>query len=104
MGKASRDKGARFERAVVNWHRERSIDAERVPLSGAAKGSFAGDLIIHGMTAECKCRARGFQLLYDALAQDDAELLFVKQDRAETLVVLPLETYERFLEWAGIKS
>ena len=36
MGKASRDKGARREREVVNALRASGIKAERVPLSGAA--------------------------------------------------------------------
>jgi Holliday junction resolvase len=35
MGKASRDKGLRRERALVEIHRQSGIPAERVPLSGA---------------------------------------------------------------------
>jgi hypothetical protein len=53
------------------------------------------------MLAECKRRARGFGTLYDALEQDNSDLLFVRDDRKETLVVMPLETYEAFLEWSG---
>lgn len=37
MGKASRDKGARRERLVVELHRKIGVKAERVPLSGAMK-------------------------------------------------------------------
>ena len=37
MGKASRDKGARRERQVVDLHRVLDIKAERVPLSGAMR-------------------------------------------------------------------
>ena len=48
MGKASRDKGAGFEREMVNWHRNLGMsneDIKRVPLSGAAEG-FKGDMQI----------------------------------------------------------
>jgi len=103
-GKAARDKGANFEREIVNWHRLRDVPAERIPLSGAVKGNYAGDLKIGptlGMIAECKRRARGFGALYAALEQDNSDMLFVRDDRKETLVVLPLATYEAFLEWCG---
>ena len=56
-GKASRDKGAAYEREIVNWHRERGVDAERVPLSGAMKGNYASDIKLGpslGLIAECK--------------------------------------------------
>jgi hypothetical protein len=66
------------------------IAAERIPLSGSAGGSFAGDLTIPVMGVdrrfEAKKRAGGFKLLYDFLA--DHFGLFVAQDRAPTLVVL----------------
>tara|TARA_R100001591_G_scaffold19062_1_gene25712 strand:+ start:1474 stop:1803 length:330 start_codon:yes stop_codon:yes gene_type:complete len=106
-GKASRDKGAAFEREIVNWHLEKNVEAERIPLSGSVKGSFAGDLIIgpeKALLAECKRRARAWQDLYDALDQDGSDMLFIRKDRERTLVVLPLETYEAFLEWIGWKE
>jgi Holliday junction resolvase len=101
-GKASRDKGARFEREIVNWHKDRDVPCERVPLSGAVKGNYKGDLRLGptlGLIAECKRRARAYGDLYDALDQDDSDMLFVRADNKETLVVLPLQTYEAFLEW-----
>ena len=103
-GKASRDKGANFEREIVNWHRARSVPAERIPLSGAVKGNYAGDLKVGptlGMVAECKRRARGFGALYAALEQDNSDILFVRDDRQPALVVMPMETYEAFMRWAG---
>ena len=106
-GKASRDKGANFEREVVNWHKDRNVEAERVPLSGAVKGNYSGDLKIgpeQALLAECKRRARAWQDLYDALDQDGSDMLFIRKDRERTLVVLPLETYEAFLEWIGWKE
>tara|TARA_R100001163_G_scaffold33201_1_gene25728 strand:- start:1192 stop:1521 length:330 start_codon:yes stop_codon:yes gene_type:complete len=106
-GKAARTKGASFEREVVNWHKDRNVEAERVPLSGAAKGNYSGDLKIgpeQALLAECKRRARAWQDLYDALDQDGSDMLFIRKDRERTLVVLPLETYEAFLEWIGWKE
>jgi len=106
-GKASRDKGANFEREVVNWHKDRNVEAERIPLSGAVKGNYSGDLKIgpqQALLAECKRRSRAWQDLYDALDQDNSDMLFIRKDRERTLVVLPLETYEAFLEWIGWKE
>jgi Holliday junction resolvase len=45
-GRASRDKGSRTERAIVRLLQERGLAAERVPLSGAARGRFGGEDII----------------------------------------------------------
>ena len=106
-GKASRDKGANFEREIVNWHKARNVDAERIPLSGAVKGNYSGDLKIgpeQALLAECKRRARAWQDLYNALDQDGSDMMFIRKDRERTLVVLPLETYEAFLEWIGWKE
>ena len=103
-GKASRTKGQAYEREVVNWHRERGVDAERIPLSGAMKGNYASDIKLGpnlALTAEWKRRARAYQDLYDALDQDNSDMLFVRRDRERTQVVLPLDTYEAFLEWIG---
>lgn len=103
-GKAAKLKGDIYEREIVNWHRERGVDAERIPLSGAVKGNYKGDLKIgpqQALLAECKRRARAYQDLYDALDQDGSDMLFVRKDRERTLVVLPLETYEGILEWIG---
>ena len=98
MGKMQRDKGARFEREIVNWHKEQGIHAERVPLSGAAKGSFGSDIIVtlhRTLNIEAKKRATGtgFQSLYNWFEQDDADILVVGKDRARPLYVLTEETY-----------
>lgn len=100
-GRKSRNKGAVYEREVVNWHRERGVDAERIPLSGAMKGNYRSDLKIGpslALLAECKRRKRSFTTLYDAIAQDNSDMLFVRDDQKETLVVLPVGTWEWLLE------
>lgn len=102
MGKPSRDKGARIEREIVQLHRALGLDAERVPLSGASGGTFAGDVIIEGVgKAEVKARASGggFVQLERWLAQHDA--LFLRRDRADPLVLLPWSTWARLISRKG---
>lgn len=102
-GKASRDKGNRFERACVNTLRAGGMDACRIPLSGAAGGDFTGDLkvTIHGQEwrIECKKRARAWSDLYHWL--EGARALFIARDRADTLVVMPLVTFQELVRQAG---
>ena len=43
-GKHSRNKGASYEREIVNQLKEHGVLAERVPLSGAMKGNYSGDI------------------------------------------------------------
>jgi len=91
-GKASRQKGDRAERALVRYFQEHGRAAERVPLSGSVGGSYKGDLTIpavgRDLVAEVKCRANGFRELYAWLI--DRDVLIVRADRREPLVVLPL--------------
>jgi hypothetical protein len=91
-GRASRQKGNRTERALVRVLQESGFAAERVPLSGAARGRFGGDLSVPLLgvdrRVEVKCRGNGFARLYDWL--NGADFLIVRADRSEPLVVLPL--------------
>lgn len=93
MGKRSRDKGSRVERAIVNSLKASGITAERVPLSGGAGGSFIGDIRIDfGMgekLLEVKARAVGFKQIYDWLGSNFG--LVVKADRSEPLLVIRLK-------------
>jgi hypothetical protein len=102
MGKASRDKGLRRERAIVEIHQKSGLRAERVPLSGALRYRGNGadvDLYVRGpapLKAEVKARGEGsgFRTLERWLGDNDA--LFLVRDRAEPLVVLPLRI------WLGV--
>ena len=104
MGKASRDKGLRRERAVVDLHSKCGFQAERVPLSGSLhyRGNGADvDLYVRGalpVKAEVKARGDGdgFRTLERWLGGNDA--LFLWRDRAAPFVVLPLHVW---LEIAG---
>jgi Holliday junction resolvase len=95
-GRRSRDKGARTERGIVHALQANGFAATRVPLSGAAGGRFAGDVVVsvqgRDLTVEVKARADGFRELYGWL--DGRDVLIVKADRQEPLVVprMPLAT------------
>ena len=104
MGKASRDKGGRVEREIVRRHLELGVHAERVPLSGAAGGRFSGDVEVYffgpdeaPLVTEVKARGKGagFKVIEKWLGEND--VLFLRRDRADPLVVLPWRTWARFL-------
>ena len=90
-GRASRDKGNRFERHLVHLLQDAGFAAERVPLSGAARGRFGGDLSVPLLgvdrRVEVKARANGFRKLYQWLG--DHDFLIVRADRSEPLVIVP---------------
>jgi Holliday junction resolvase len=91
-GRRSRQEGDRTERAIVRHLRGHGFAAERVPLSGRVGGRFVGDVMVPLLGAdrviEVKCRVDGFRELYRWC--DGADLLIVKRDRAEPLVIPPL--------------
>ncbi len=102
-GHHSRNKGATAEREIVNWHKARCIDAERVPLSGAmAYQGNAEDVDIYPFTREnaplC-CQIKRFKTGMKGIkkALGDADALFFREDREPWLVVVPIETWERLV-------
>jgi Holliday junction resolvase len=101
--RASRAKGNRAERAIVRYLQDRGFAAERVPLSGSAGGSYLGDLTVPVLNVEriveVKVRAKGFHQLYDWLI--DRDILIVRADRSEPLVVLPLKLAAEIAAKAG---
>ena len=92
-GRASRQKGNRSERIVVRLLQEYGFAAERVPLSGATRGRFGGDVSVPLLgvdrRVEVKCRADGFRELYRWL--EGVDFLVVRADRCEPLAVVPLK-------------
>lgn len=94
-GKKSRDKGGREERALVRQFQDAGLAAERVPLSGAAGGSFAGDLTVpvlgQDWRFESKVRADGFKQIYEWLGAHRG--LFIRSDRNAALVVLRVSDF-----------
>lgn len=97
-GRRSKRKGDRIEREVVARHRAIGLAAQRVPLSGAAGGLFAGDVVVPGVgRIEVKARANGSGFVTLTKWLGSADALVLRQDHAEPLVVLPWATYRRLV-------
>lgn len=100
MGKMERRKGYRVEHEIENSFRSAGIEAKRVPLSGST--NFAkGDVQIalknnRILTAEVKARKEGFKQIYDWLEGKD--LLIIKANKKEPLVVLRLRDYIQMIK------
>lgn len=107
MGKASRDKGARRERQIVELHRALGIKAERVPLSGAMafRNTRATDVDVYArgpdaapLVCEVKARASGEGFVTLERWLGDADALFLVRDRAEPMVVIPWRIWGEMLK------
>ena len=94
MSARNKQRGYELEREVVVTAQSAGLDARRVFGSGAFKQQlgeeFAGDVVVEGLRIECKRRKHGtgFKLIYDALDQDDADIVVVRADRSPRLWVL----------------
>lgn len=89
-GRASRQKGNRLERALGRALQDSDFAAERVPLSGAAPGASVAIYqfqFLGVIFAAKSCRGNGFRQLYEWL--NGADLLIVRADSREPLVVIP---------------
>lgn len=104
-GKGPRTKGNRIEREIVDAHKKIGVHAERYPLSGASRFRGSGhdiDIYPFGadeapLVAEVKARGdgSGFAMLEKWLGEYD--VLFLRRDRQDPLVVLPWRVWQRFL-------
>jgi Holliday junction resolvase len=100
-----RDKGARIEREIVNAHQEIGVRAERYPLSGGTHFRGSGhdiDIYAFGVdeapaVAEVKGRkdGSGFTMLERWIGEYD--VLFLRRDRQEPLVVVPWRIWSRLI-------
>ncbi|MHB1328629.1 MAG: hypothetical protein ACYC2K_10555 [Gemmatimonadales bacterium] len=98
MGAMSRRKGGRVEREIVNTLKAAGIPAERVPLSGAHGGSFAGDVVVaKRWRSEVKARKTGggFKQLEKWLGAND--MLILKRNNADPMVLLPWDLAKALL-------
>ena len=93
-GRFAKAKGDRLEREIVDLLRSHGLKAQRVPLSGAAGGSFTSDVVLtlqgKQFRIEAKHRGNGFQTIYSWLGNNDG--LVIRADRQEPLICLPLKT------------
>jgi len=92
-GAKHRQKASRMERAIVHALQSHGLAGERVPLSGAARGRFGGDISVpvlgRDLRGEAKARGNGFNRLYEWL--DGVDFLVLRADRKPLLVVVKLE-------------
>src|SRR5262245_29645867 len=88
MGKKSRDKGSRTERAIVHTLQDSGLAAEKI--SGMYRSGADISVPVLGIDRdiEVKSRATGFSRLYSWL--EDRYALVVKADRQEPLVIIRL--------------
>jgi Holliday junction resolvase len=101
MGKASRDKGNRKERELVNDLHAAGIKAMRVPLSGATDYA-KGDVDVYvpwrdaPLIGEAKARTIMPEYLFTWLGDND--FLALKADRKDWLIVLSFERFKELLK------
>jgi Holliday junction resolvase len=105
-GARHRRKGDRCEREIVALHLALGIHSERVPHSGAMRYRGHGaDVDVYALgreecplVSECKSRKAGggFVQLERWLGEND--LLFLRRDHADPLIVLPWRVWARLLE------
>jgi hypothetical protein len=87
-GRRSRNKGARTERAIVRLLQGQGIVTEKISGMYKPGADLRVPLLAVDRAVEVKCRAAGFRQLYDWLDQRD--VLIIKADRREPLVVVRL--------------
>ena len=90
MGKKSKRKGYRLEHELTEKLKELGFEVERIPLSGLGTGA---DIIVDGRKAEVKGRAKGFKSIYKWLEKVD--ILFIRADRKEWLVIQRLKDWKK---------
>jgi Holliday junction resolvase len=98
-GRCSRDKGARTERAIVRLLEAEGLAATKV--SGMYKSGADINVPLLGVdrAVEVRCRAAGFRQLYAWL--DRRDILIIKGDRQEALVVVRLSLAVEIAEGAA---
>lgn len=102
MSHKSKKKGYATEIQIRDKLIRNGILCERVPLSGSMGGKYAGDLAIPSVAeaefrAEVKARktGEGFSLLERWLG--DKDILFLRRDRQEPIVVLSWSTFLKLM-------
>ena len=106
MSKSQRDKGARAEREIVDRHKTVGVHAERYPLSGGSRFRGSGDDVdvyplgreAAPFVAEVKARKNGAGFAQLEKWLGEYQVLFLRRDRADPLVLLPWSSWVALLE------
>lgn len=96
MGSPSKNKGNRFERHIVNTAIEHGLSSKRAYASNGISIGYAEDVdgVIEDVTFQAKCRKKiaKWQL------PGNADIVIVKQDRGDTIVMQKLEDWLTLLK------
>lgn len=100
-GKRNRQRGAEFERELVNLFRAHGLKSERVPLSGAT--TYAKDDVVvvpsfenEPWRGECKRKASVPKWITDALGE--CQFMAMRGDKQEALVVIRATLFAELLQ------
>jgi Holliday junction resolvase len=107
MPNRNKQRGYELERETVLLWEDAGADVRRVFGSGAFKAAgedLEGDIKLGPYTVEAKRKKSGYKFLYDALDQDAADLLVVRQDRSRRLYLLEEKTLLDLMRRAGLLS
>ena len=105
MTNRNKQRGYELEKETVDFWKSKGIAAKRVFASGQYKHlgpEFEGDLMLAGYTVECKRKKTGFKFLYDSLAQDDSDMLVVREDRNHRIYIMTEETVLALFNQIGL--
>lgn len=95
-----------MERDCVNAFRAYGLQAERVPLSGGAGGSYTSDFTVRVLGLlkrfEAKWRGDGFKEIYRWLEGNDG--LVIRADRQPALMVVKLEDYIALVRLSDVSN
>lgn len=98
-GKRNRQRGDRFERAVIKRLQDYGIAAQRVPNSGSSGGAFGGDINspVLGVDRRFECKKRKTLPAYLIEPLGSNYGTFFACDHGETFVLLKAETFAKML-------
>jgi Holliday junction resolvase len=92
-GARHRRKGDRCERELVERHKTLGVHAERYPLSGASRFRGSG----HDIDIYALARGNGGGFVQPERWLGEYDLLFLRRNNADALVLLPWRVWARLL-------
>ena len=103
-------RGYQLEAETVRHWEALGLECSRVVGSGKFKRygkQYAGDLMLAGFSVEAKRKKSGFKFLRKSLAQDDCDMLVIREDaqpgeKVERLYVMPEKTVEAIFRQLGL--